>query len=210
MANGRIVDARRTTRGQNRRATVRVRPSSDAAMTLTLSPAADCASADSICTADGRPLSASVAATVAGPGASPPALAVADASADEGGALSFAVTLDAAASGTVTVDWATSDGTATAGQDYTAGSGTLAFAPGETSKTVSVATLADRVFGRRGDADADAVEPVGSDAGRRRGDGHDRGRGGAAAGGGDRRRGGLRGRHAVVRGDARRRHPTRR
>ena len=39
--------------------------------------------------------------------------------------------------------YATSDGTATQGEDYTGVSGTLRFAPGETSKTVSVAVLDD-------------------------------------------------------------------
>ena len=72
-----------------------------------------------------------------------PALSVADASAPEGGTLAFAVTLAPAAPGAVSVDWATSDGTAKAGSDYTAASGSLVFAPGETSKTVSVAVLAD-------------------------------------------------------------------
>ena len=48
------------------------------------------------------------------------------------------MTLDRAATGTVTVDYATSDGTATAGEDYTDTSGTLEFAAGEMSKTVSV------------------------------------------------------------------------
>ena len=43
----------------------------------------------------------------------------------------------------VTVDWAVDDGTATAGADYTDGSGTLTFAPGNTTKTVTVATLQD-------------------------------------------------------------------
>ena len=37
----------------------------------------------------------------------------------------------------MTVDYATSDGTATAGEDYMATSGTLSFAPGETSRTVA-------------------------------------------------------------------------
>ena len=37
----------------------------------------------------------------------------------------------------------TSDGTATAGSDYTATSGTLTFAAGETAKTVSVPVLDD-------------------------------------------------------------------
>jgi Calx-beta domain/Peptidase_C39 like family len=48
------------------------------------------------------------------------------------------VTLSAASAQTVTVLYATSDGTATAGSDYTATSGTLTFAPGDTSKTISV------------------------------------------------------------------------
>ena len=40
--------------------------------------------------------------------------------------------------GTLTVDFATADGTATAGQDYTATSGTLTFNGGETSKTFQI------------------------------------------------------------------------
>ena len=80
--------------------------------------------------------------------AAPPALSVADATAAELGAgqsatLDFVVTLNRAASGTVTVNYATSDGTATLGADYTAASGTLTFAAGETSKTVSVPVLND-------------------------------------------------------------------
>ena len=41
------------------------------------------------------------------------------------------------------VDYSTSDGTATAGSDYTAAAGTLAFAAGETSKTFQVAVSND-------------------------------------------------------------------
>ena len=41
------------------------------------------------------------------------------------------------------MDYATSDGTATAGADYTQASGTLTFATGETQQTVSVAVLDD-------------------------------------------------------------------
>ena len=76
----------------------------------------------------------------------PPALSVADATANEAdGRIEFAVTLDRAASGEVTVQYATADGSATAGEDYTAASGTLTFAAGERSKTVSVALLDDAV-----------------------------------------------------------------
>ena len=82
-------------------------------------------------------------ATVPGPAR----IRVADARASEGkdASLDFAVTLHRAASGPVSVDYATADGTATAGADYTATSGTLAFAAGETAKTVSVALLDDAI-----------------------------------------------------------------
>ena len=43
------------------------------------------------------------------------------------------------------MDWAVDEGTATAGDDYTDGSGTLIFAAGDTTKTVTVATLPDTV-----------------------------------------------------------------
>ena len=74
-----------------------------------------------------------------------PLLRVANATVREGpqAQLSFDVSLDRAAAVTVTVDYATSDGTATAGADYTATSDTLSFAAGETAKTVSVAVLDD-------------------------------------------------------------------
>ena len=75
------------------------------------------------------------------------ALSVADASAieEEDTALAFVVTMTPAAARTVTVEYATSDGTATAGEDYTATSGTLTFAVGDTSKTVSVPITDDSV-----------------------------------------------------------------
>jgi aryl-phospho-beta-D-glucosidase BglC (GH1 family) len=57
----------------------------------------------------------------------------------------FTVSLNVPSGRTVLVDYATADGTATAGADYTAVSGTLEFRAGETSKTVLVPVLADDV-----------------------------------------------------------------
>ena len=73
------------------------------------------------------------------------ALSVDDASVSEGpgATLAFAVTLDRTRDREVRVKYATSDGTATQGDDYTGVSGTLRFAAGETTKTVSVPVLDD-------------------------------------------------------------------
>ncbi len=73
-----------------------------------------------------------------------PTLSVSDAAGSEGGgALDFAVTLSAAAGVEVTAEYATADGTATAGSDYESASGRLAFAPGEVEKTIRVSILDD-------------------------------------------------------------------
>ena len=56
----------------------------------------------------------------------------------------FTVSLSPASEIEVTVDYATADGTASAGTDYRAASGELRFAPGETEKTVSVSVLGDQ------------------------------------------------------------------
>ncbi len=58
---------------------------------------------------------------------------------------SLTVSLSAASSQTVTVAYSTADGTAKAGSDYTAQTSTLSFAPGETSKTLTVPILGDTV-----------------------------------------------------------------
>jgi len=55
----------------------------------------------------------------------------------------FTVTLSAASASTVTVNYATADGTATAGSDYLATSGTLTFNPGVTTQPITVSVIGD-------------------------------------------------------------------
>ena len=58
----------------------------------------------------------------------------------------FTVLLSAATARTITVDFATADGSATAGNDYIAQSGTLTFNPGETSKQITVVVNGNTSF----------------------------------------------------------------
>ncbi len=78
---------------------------------------------------------------------STPAIAVTGFAAAEGNSSTttadFTVTLSAASSLPVTVDFATAAGSATAGSDYQAATGTLTFAPGERSKLVAVTIIGD-------------------------------------------------------------------
>ena len=74
-----------------------------------------------------------------------PSLSVSDAEGGEADILEFVVTLEEPVELAATVDYATSDGTAVAGEDYEPGSGTLTFAPGESARTVSVSPLDDDV-----------------------------------------------------------------
>lgn len=55
----------------------------------------------------------------------------------------FTVSLSAASVRAVQAQYATSDGTATGGQDYLAASGTLTFPPGSTAQTVSISVVGD-------------------------------------------------------------------
>jgi hypothetical protein len=57
----------------------------------------------------------------------------------------FTVTLSAASDGPVSVNFATQDYGAHAGEDYEATSGSIAFAAGETTKTITVNVRGDRI-----------------------------------------------------------------
>jgi hypothetical protein len=61
-----------------------------------------------------------------------------------GGTIQFAVSLSAASTQTVTVHYATSNGPAQAGKDYTATSGILTFPPGETVESFTVPVFDDK------------------------------------------------------------------
>jgi hypothetical protein len=63
------------------------------------------------------------------------------------GSATMTVTCTGLTTGSYAVDYATSDGTAVAGQDYTAASGTLTFQPGQASQTFTVAFLPNGSFG---------------------------------------------------------------
>ena len=79
----------------------------------------------------------------------PPGLTINNVSVTEGneGATSaqLTVTLDAVSDQTITVDYSTEDGSATAGQDYVAKSETLTITPGETTKTIDFVINGDTV-----------------------------------------------------------------
>src|SRR6185295_12948216 len=61
------------------------------------------------------------------------------------GSLDFTILLSPPAATQVVVNYATANGTATAGSDYTAASGTVTFAPGETQKDVFITYSGDTV-----------------------------------------------------------------
>ena len=143
VTGARIVKARRLTPRKNQNWELTVAPGGVADVTLRVKATTSCSALPGVCDAHGRMLPGGLSTTVRGP----VTLSVADAEGEEGTdeTIGFAVSLSRAASGTVTVDYATADGTATAGEDYSSTSGTLTFAAGETSKTVSVPVLDDVV-----------------------------------------------------------------
>ena len=79
-----------------------------------------------------------------------PAMFIGDAAVVEGltgvSALTFEVLLSKADEQTITAHYATADLTSVAGLDYAAQTGTVTFAPGETSKTITIMVLADAAY----------------------------------------------------------------
>lgn len=90
-----------------------------------------------------------IGVTIIGSRPVPLALAVTDASVQEGNAgltaCTFTVRLNAPAADPITVQYTTANGTATSGVDYVAAQGGLVFARGQISKTVTVNVIGDKV-----------------------------------------------------------------
>ena len=143
ITGGAVKKAKRKVQGSNQRWTITVEPDGFGDVNITLPGNRACSASNAVCTSDGRQLSNSPSATISGPAA----LSIADATANENSdsGLNFVVSLDRVSTLTVTVDYATSDGTATAGHDYTATSGTLTFNPGDAAKAINVALLDDAI-----------------------------------------------------------------
>ncbi|UPY36670.1 Calx-beta domain-containing protein [Sediminicoccus sp. KRV36] len=82
-----------------------------------------------------------------GAAAAQPAVSISDATLQEGQAgpreLVFTLSLSQPSTEAVTIPWSTRDGTAIAGSDYAAASGSVTFVPGETSRTISITLFGD-------------------------------------------------------------------
>ncbi|MGF1523466.1 MAG: Calx-beta domain-containing protein [Leptolyngbyaceae cyanobacterium] len=92
----------------------------------------------------GNPWLSGIEIVAIGDSPSSPTLSIADVSVNEdAGTATFTAHLSAASDIPITVDYATADGTAAAGSDYTGTSGILNFAAGETTQAIAVDILDD-------------------------------------------------------------------
>ena len=137
------IRVRREDSARNDRWVVVIQPIAHTDMEVSIGPSGSCSDEGAVCMPNGEALSNTATAEIKGP----PAFRVADARVTEaaGATVDFAVTLSRASSETVTVDYATANGSARAGSDYTQATGTLTFAVGETATTVAVAVLDDAI-----------------------------------------------------------------
>ena len=113
VTGGSIEKASRLNPGQNNGWTLHIDPSGLGDVTVRVIGTTACNTVPGVCTADGRKLAGGLQVTIAGP----PTLSVADAEVEENSdaTLDFAVTLSRALTETVTVEYGTADGTASAG-----------------------------------------------------------------------------------------------
>jgi Calx-beta domain len=73
------------------------------------------------------------------------AITINDVTGNEGDNFTFTVSLSTPSVNTITVNYSTANGTALAGSDYTAGTGTLTFTAGQTTRTIIVTGVEDLV-----------------------------------------------------------------
>ena len=104
--------------GSNAHWEITITPQTDEAVAISFVTPTDCEATGAMCSASGAALSSVLSATVKGP----PGMTIADATVAEatGAMLHFDITLEHGPSRNVTVEYATSDGSAIAGSDYTA------------------------------------------------------------------------------------------
>lgn len=93
-----------------------------------------------------------------------PSLKIENTSVEEGSsgpnAVTVDVTLKTASGREVTVDFATRDGSATAGSDYFSDAGTVTFAPGEASKEIAITVIGDAIKEKAENLYVDLSAPV--------------------------------------------------
>ncbi len=92
----------------------------------------------------------------------PPTITIDDATASENGALTFAVRLSQPSGVTVTVQWSTGGGDATAGADYAPSSGTVTFLAGDTEESVVVSVVDDAAVEPAETVDVTLTNPTGA------------------------------------------------
>ena len=119
-------------------------------ITITINGTTSCSDEHAVCDANGLMLRGGEQEIILGP----LTLSVSEPEVQEdlGATLDFVVSLSRAGDQAITVSYQAEDGTATAAADYTATSGSLTFAVGQTEKTVSVPVLEDV-----GDSDRESV-----------------------------------------------------
>ena len=105
-----------------------------------------------------------------------PTVSVTDASVPEGNsglvACTFTVSLSATSYQPVTLNYSTADGTAIAGSDYQSVTGSLTFAPGQTSKQVTIWVIGDTVVEPNQTFTLNLSNVSGATVGRAQGTGH--------------------------------------
>ena len=140
LSGGRVTSAKRVERRRDLWE-VEIAPAGFGPVTLTVEGGRECRGTGAVCTEDRRALADTIGLTVPGP----LAFGVTDARAREGvnSHAIFSITLNRPADRIVTVDYATADGSARAGEDYYAKSGTATFTPGNMRYFLSVPVLND-------------------------------------------------------------------